>query len=133
MTTTWLKLLPLELQGITDIMEPPGDVGENDNVVGVMSDDLKRLYTLWRMCTKESEQARLNYRYSPNPEDKHKALEYKSKAEALQHIFWTCVNEEFDLWHRYSTGVRKGWQVCWSEESDDEPHLPDFLRRLMEG
>ena len=129
--TTWLKLLPLELQEITDFMEPPAEIKKNDNVVGVMSDDLKKLYTLWMMCTREAEQAKLNHRFSHSLEDEHKAVEYKAKAEALRHIFWTCLNEEFDLWNKYTSGIRKGWQVCWSEESDDEPHIPDFLRRLL--
>jgi len=129
--TTWLKLLPLELQEITDFMEPPMEVEQNDNIVGVMSDDLKRLYTLWRVCTRGFEQAKLDYRFSNNNKDLVKGQEYKFKAEALQRIFWTCVNEEFNLWDKPETGVRKGWQVCWSDESSGEPHFPEFFRRLF--
>ncbi|GAI81636.1 unnamed protein product, partial [marine sediment metagenome] len=99
---------------------------------GVMSDDLKRLYTLMMIFTKEAEQAKLDYRFSHSFEDEHKAMEYRAKSEALRHIFWTCLNEEFDLWNKDNSGVRKGWQVCWSDDSD-EPHLPDFIRRLLEG
>ena len=129
--TTWLKLLPLELQQITDFREPSAEVGKNDNVVGVMSDDLKRLYTLWMVCTREAEQAKLNYRFSDDLRDQCKSREYKFKADALRHIFWTCLNEEFNLWHKSMTSVRKGWQVCWSDVSD-EPNLSDFFRKLME-
>ncbi|NVM23790.1 MAG: hypothetical protein HWN68_18680 [Desulfobacterales bacterium] len=129
--TTWLKLLPLELQDITQFVEPFGETKRDENVAGVMSEDLKRLYTLWMSYQREAEQARLNYKYSAREEDKRTAVKNKFKADALERIFWCCVNEEFDLWDKGCTSVRTGWQVCWAERSSDD--FPPFFKHLFGG
>ena len=130
--TTWLKLLPLELQEITDFIEPPQKVVRGDNLVGVMSDDLKKLYTLWMLVDKEAEQSKLNYRFTHKPEDEHKALEYGAKTEALRCLFWVCLKEEFDLWSKSISGIREGWQVCWTDESVYRFPFTDLFRGLFE-
>ena len=130
--TTWLKLLPLELQEITDFMDPPQKLCEGDNIVGVMSDDLKRLYTLWMLIDKEAEQAKLDYRFSHKLEDEYRALEYTSKSQALRCIFWVCLDEEFNLWSKDISGIRKGWQVCWTDKSNYKSPFTDLFRGLFE-
>ena len=114
--STWLKLLPLELQELDKLSEPDTQIKPGDHEVGVMSDDLKKLYSLYRSVDRASDQAKLDYRHSLEEERAQlvgRAAELDKKAEVLRELFWIGVNDEFNLWSKRATGIRKGWKVVW--------------------
>lgn len=127
--TTWIKLLPLELNGINKLIEPPDDIKKGEHKVGTMSEELKRLYTLWKESYRLAEQHKLNHRLEPSVDEEKTWKYYDYKTDALREIFWFCVHEEFDLWGKPTTAVRKGWQVVWYEEPDILP----FFKHLFGG
>ena len=128
--STFLKLLPLELNGIEpdDYVQPKAPLGNRENQVGVMSDDLKKLYTLWNNLEKDASQHLLDYKYSNRQDDLllAKAAELGSKAEIVKGLFWVSFNDEFELWNKRNIGIREGFIAVWYEETS--PPLPPFLR-----
>lgn len=128
--STFLKLLPLELQDIQNYIEPRQKKMEGDHVVGVMSDDLKKLWTLCQQYAESSAKAEAKLRFGSGVEEElgGKVNELSEKAKVLRDIFFIAVCDEFELWDKKSTGVRKGFEVVWTEEDDS---LPPFIRRIL--
>ena len=119
--TTWIKLLPLEISNITEMWEPEQEVDEAfDHPVGEMSDDLRKLFSLWRQTQKCAEQLILEARYSHNADEQKslgtRAFEIQKKAEVLREIFWISVRDEFGLWNKDAIGVCRGYLVIWSDK-----------------
>ena len=114
--STWLKLLPMEVKEVEGLVLPEAPLGPNDHVVGILDDDMKKLYTLYRSVDKQSDLARLEYVHSSS-EDRvslsSRARELQMKAATLKDIFWIGVQDSFGLWDKEYVGVRVGWQVVW--------------------
>jgi len=131
--STFLKLLPLELQEIKTYSEPHVEVGDNDHTVGTMSDELKKLYTLYMSYLRRAEELKLEARFgqiADTVEHSARTFEMKSKAEVLAGLFWVGVNDAFSLWTKPSSGVRKGYTVVWSDSEDND--LSSFLQKLFD-
>ncbi len=117
--STWIKLLPMQLADISanHFREPHGELERTDNVVGVMSDDLKRLYTLWIDTQMASEQLVLEakFAFKQNERDSSftRAFELRTKTEVLEKIFWVSLRDEFGLWDKPGVGIRANYQVVW--------------------
>jgi len=130
---TFLELLPIELHEITDYFEPNTELEENDHKVGVMSEDLKKLYTLWNNTMKTVSLMKTERRFSRVTNEEEfdaKIEELMERAEVLKNLFWFAVKVEYNLWGKDSIGVRKGFNVVWS---DQEPGVDGLFRRLFEG
>lgn len=128
--STLLGMLPLELQLITDYIEPKNPVEKNETVIGQMTDDHKKLYTLWLSTDKRIAELALEHRFG-KLDDEQNALVHQlySKSKVLKLLFWTAINDEFNIWaHDETTGVREGYTVV---EFKDEPKLPDLFHHLM--
>jgi hypothetical protein len=128
--STWLKLLPLDLDEINpgDFIEPTEDVKEGETVIGVVSDDLKKIYTLYQSLSKTASllKVEMSYRKS-NSEDNGRLSQLYYKARALQNIFWVGLNDEFDLWsHTESCDIRTGWRVVEYKKKETPPFLKMF-------
>lgn len=128
--STFLRLLPFELQEVQEYSEPDSEVEKGDHIVGIMSDDLKKLYTLWRQFSYRASELALQLEYGRQNVSRAEVDEIKTKAGLLGGLFWIAVSDEFGLWNRKSTGVRKGYKVVWSDE--EGPDLSSFLRRLFD-
>jgi len=117
--STWLKLLPLELEGIDELIEPIDEVKEGETIVGVVSDDLKKLWTLFRSIRKSADLLSIEVKYrQAGAEENGKISELLSKARALELIFWIGVFDELQLWgHPDQPGLRIGWQVVEFKQS----------------
>ena len=131
MTTTWLKLLPLELEDTKNI-EPEDDIKVGETEVGCLPNDLKKLYSYKRALGEQGLRLTLEARLCS---DKVKQVEMsaqlcrlKMTADIVNNLFWVAVNDEFDLWDKSDIGIRKGWIVVWYE---DKPDVEDLLRRLL--
>lgn len=111
--STWLKLLPLELQEIQDYAEPKQELSPNDDYVGEMSIDLKKLFTLLRSSQKALAAAIVEAQFGDVQAGKVREL--RQKAKAIEDIFWISVKDEHSLWEKERVGVRRGFRVVWSE------------------
>jgi hypothetical protein len=111
--STWFKLLPLEIDEVTNLIEPTDEIKDGETVAGVISDDLKKIWTLSRTLKKSAELMEVESKYSKaSPQDRGKIAESMSKARALECIFWIGVIDELHLWgHPEHTELRVGWQV----------------------
>ena len=111
---TWLKLLPLEIQDVQDLIEPTVEVKEGETIVGVVSDELKKLYTYWKGLKKSGDLQIVELEYKKATDQEHgKIAELKTKARALEMLFWVGVCDELHLWGHTEMlpGIRIGWQV----------------------
>lgn len=111
--STWLKLLPLEIQGITDLIEPTEEIREGETVAGVVSDDLKKIWTLYKSIKKSADLLEVELRYTKaSAQEYGKIVELMTKAKALEIIFWIGAEDELQLWSRPGqTDLRAGWRV----------------------
>lgn len=130
--STWIKLLPLEINEIKpdDYIEPAFPLEKRDHEVGAMTDELKKLYTLWRLVEKEAAQTYIEFKYSKTHDDSilMKSVELRDKSEILKELFWVSLKDEFKLWAK-DVGVRKGYIVVWFENEEQSPG--DILRGLF--
>ena len=111
--STWLKLLPLDLQGIDQLQEPTDDVKEGENVIGVISDDLRRLWTMYRSMDRAAKMLSVECQFrKASDEDRGKVSELVNKARVLYLLFWIGVQDELELWsHRDQCDIRSEWRV----------------------
>ncbi len=130
-TCNWLNLLPLQLSETTDFLEPQQDMERGDHEIGLMTEDHKRLFTLWRAVKRSAEEAVIQAKYAQSREqaleEKKRAEELALKAHILGDIFWVSLNDHYDVWDKESIGVRRGFKVVWSEEPMQSHGLIDFL------
>ncbi len=126
--STWFKLLPLELQEVDELIEPLEEIKEGETVAGVVSDGLKKLWTLSRASRKAADLLEVELRYSPTPtEERAKATELMAKARAMEMIFWIGVIDELQLWgHSEQCALRAGWQIV-EFKTPDTPFPFRFL------
>ena len=102
---------------------------EGDKIVGVMSDDLKRLFLLREEYGKKVDAfnkkvfARLaevgdfrNIAPEENREHQQKKELLSNKIELVDVIFWSAVKHEFPTVIGHNIAVRQGWQVVTFEE-----------------
>ncbi len=111
--STWLKLLPLEIQDVSILIEPTDEIKEGETVAGAVSDELKKLWTLCRSLKKSAEllAVELKYTKASDPE-RARWQELITKGTVLEMIFWVGARDELQLWfHRGQLALRVGWQV----------------------
>jgi len=136
--STWLKLLPVELGEITEkeYIEPQEELDpQKFHIVGEMTDDLKRLYTLWLVLSKERDECALTAKYAKDEREEKlniaKYAELEEKTDVVKRIFWISLRDEFGLWNKLDgirVGVSKGFKVVWAERP---PRGRSFLDGLM--
>ena len=128
--STFTEMLPLELKDIHNYIEPEMELEKSDHEVGIMSDELKKLFTMWRQLGLKCAEAKLHMSFNVKGINIARCRELDSKAEAIKNIFWIAIYDEFELWDKSDIGVRKGFNVVWSDE-DKSQHMPPFLRQIF--
>jgi len=129
---TFIKLLPLELSEVKEFLEPNSELSKDDHEAGVMSEDLRKLYTLWNNTMKSEALIAAERKFGrvDNEEEYDAKLEeLVDRMGILERLFWFSVKVEHNLWGK-NIGVRKGFIVVWS---DREPSFEDFIHRFFEG
>ncbi len=131
---SWIDLIKMEMEMEQQLFEPQTEISKIDHIVGEVDDDLKKLYCIamqWKKAADETLPAarRINV---DQDQQLAKARELYQKSEILQEIFWISLEDSFNLWHRRSIGVRKGWKVVWTElsEAPEMPETPLILNML---
>jgi hypothetical protein len=131
--STFLKLLPLELQDVKQLSEPNEDVKRGEHVLGKCSDDLKKLFSLSVQKMKEAKRMAFEESMADekNEENSVKAFEIKTKAELIRTLFWVGVRDELECWDKENLWLRKGWKIVWI----DTPtlNLGDIIGRFFGG
>lgn len=122
MGTFW-KLLSLELGSLdqNDFYEPDVKLRPDDHVVGDLSEDLIRLYTMWRLLEKQTAEKIMEAKFGRLSDEQRvellsKTFELHHKAQFLSDLFWIEVKDEYHLWGKFDIGVREGRKVVWFEE-----------------
>lgn len=136
MPATWFKLLATELESLSenDLIGPLAEIEENDHIVGDISSDLdlQKLYALGRRLNAEAERLLVDARVARSREEMRelgsRAQELAEKGSLIIDIFWASIKDSFRLWDKSSIGVREGWQIVWSDQSNS---LPGIFRHLF--
>ena len=125
----WYKLLSMELGQIDTYVDPGMEVKERERVVGLMSDEVKKLYTLAQNLEKSAVEDLVRARYTSNEQEQNEALlkaaELKEKSETVREIMWITIKDELKLWGE-GIGIRKGFRIVIMPQRD----VPDFLKFL---
>ena len=127
-SSPWLSNLHLELDMLKpeDYIEPQWERSSKETIVGELSDDLKRVFTLYIIYQKAAAQASVDMTFATVDEKetaKGKVNENESKAALLNRMLWHGVHDKFDLWHHPIVGVRQNYQVIYN----DEPPPPQMM------
>ncbi len=134
---TWFDIVKAEVDSVDEknLFEPQIDIDieGGDHEIGEADADLKKLYSLATKWQKSSMELMVAAQYVNNREDQEykikKAKELGQKSNLLMEIFWVSIKEMYNVWHKPSVGIRKGWRIVWSEPNG-EP-LPGFLKDLF--
>ena len=99
MSTTFVKLLPLEMGEITQFKEPTEEVKPNEKIICEMTDDQKKLFTLvWSYRRSVIDyKTKITFEGS-SPELEAKFSEAVEKAEVLWNLLWVTVKTHCGLW-----------------------------------
>ena len=55
------------------------------------------------------------------------------KSEVVSTMMLVSIRDQYDLWDKPEVGVRKGWQVVWSELSEEKQlELDSDLNEILE-
>jgi len=137
-----------------DYIEPEHEMNsEKEHLLGEMSDDLKRLLTLWQRVSQENQalaqksieiiERTIHDLPAIKPGDEEaKKIQAMLKAmvkqqsiaeereEALRQVFWVSVWDEFPAAEGYSLAVCKGFKVVWYDK-EKEKETPKFIRLIF--
>ena len=129
-TCMWMRLLPMDIQEVTERQPPQQPIGSDDTVIGTLPDELINLYSLWTATSKESSKTLVDLHYAVNDEALQSLYdELSDKAKALESLFWIAVKEHFHLWGIGLTdvlGVRQEYKVVKSKR-------PPVMFNLFKG
>jgi len=134
--STFLKLLPLELDGIDNdhIIEPDYPITKDDKVIGTMSESIKKLFTLGRLLEKDAKQTALDMEFCTDRTKKRemvaKVAELAAKSTVIKHLVWIGIRDETGEWLE-TVGVRSGFKVVIASEQPDD--MPPFMKRIIFG
>lgn len=115
--STFLKLLPLELDDIKDTnFALPSDAVESGEkvVANDVSPYIKQLYTLWRSKMDSCKRATVEAMFGEKSDRVTliaKVTESHTKADILGDLFWIAIKDECGMWDKEGIGIREGWRV----------------------
>ncbi len=101
--TTWLDLLPreLELIGEDELIDPGDPMGRDEELIGEMTLNQKKLYTLLEKMSKELDELTVQAKYAPYKEKENyvsKLHEIKDKVDVIKEIFYISLKDHFGIW-----------------------------------
>ena len=131
----FIDLIKLDLDSLKEeeLFEPNVPLSPEDTLIGDMTLDHKKLFTLMTLTLKQSQEIQLKARFS-NPESQNRLFEefalLNSKYDLLSDMFWFEVKlTHKDLVNKTSIGVRQGYKIVWNNA---RPNPLDFLKRMFE-
>lgn len=133
---TTLESLLAELKGISGkqvaFAEPEEESGSRDHIVGILDEDLRKLFFLIRQYRRRAYEILCTLEGMPNSEKRSKdfneCLRFETEANSRREIFWALLRGTFpDLWLKNEIGIRAGWKVVWSNPEPEECVAGFFL------
>jgi|SRR3989344_3385812 len=134
---------------IDGTIEPEAIVSKSDTVVGKCSDEAKKVYILRTKIINRSREvfskklllvaeALTQNLFPPPPPDFIKLLNESSvlctKEKPLGELFWYLLREEFpQLCNKPSIGIRKGWEVVWTNPMQEQEIEEKTLNSIFEA
>ncbi len=134
----WLSKIQAELTDVSgeDNVEPEEPAGSRDHVVGVANPELRKLFYLfhvYKQKTMEAASAMMMLRGTAREEKEQEAATYSAQAELIKDIFWVSCRHDFPiLWDKSNIGIRKSWEVVWTEPSERSAGM-DLMGALVSG
>jgi len=128
---SFLETLRLELENVnlTESPDPPFPVETGDHVVGIASEEHKKLYAVWQNYERAGMETGIQARYARGEEERTQAIRRASslsmKANLIRDLFWISLRDSFDQWGR-DIAIKAEWKVVWTETKP--PSLLDLLR-----
>lgn len=124
--STWMKLLPMELEDIKDFADTGKETHPEDKVIGTLTDEHRQLFTLWHRLKRAADLEEVELKYEASAETRAerqgKCFELFQKATCLENLFWIAVNEDFKLWPTQFLAIRKGWVLVQRPAPKGGPH-----------
>lgn len=113
--STLLKLLPLEMAELSDgdYIDPRQPIGRGEKVLGTLSDDEKKMYTLRVRTISTLKHLEADFDLATGTERTRVKTEIQrltSRVEILDKLFWDMVNNDHNTWSA-NIGVRKGFVI----------------------
>ena len=123
MAIEFITLLGLELSMVDKINEPQDDIRPGDDIKGDLSEDLQKLYTVWKRLGQSAGALENDLQWGDSgPETIAKVQELKTKASIIKAIFWTAIQDELQLWGcSESLALRRGFKVVGYKGPDIHP------------
>ena len=124
----FITLLGLELSMVDKINEPQEEILSGDNIKGEISEDLQKLYTVWKRLGQSAGALENDLQWgNSGPDSIAKVYELKAKASIIKAIFWTAIQDELHLWGcTESLALRKGFNIVGYKG----PEVPPFFKFL---
>lgn len=132
---TWLESMLAELKGVSDTQtsfaEPEEELGPKDHRVGVADEDLRKLFFLVKQYRKRMLEIVATLVLC-RPKEREglikEAQRFNTQADTLKSVFWVSARVAFpELWDKPSIGVRKGWDVVWSDPEEHPSGILDTI------
>jgi hypothetical protein len=113
MNIKFIQALGLELETIQELIEPFEEIKPGEEVIGEISEELRRLYTYWRVTGKAAGAIENEISWGDaNPETRARAYELNIKAQVLHAILWVAIQDEIGVWEdKQRLFLRKGFKI----------------------
>lgn len=116
------------------LFSPTGKVLPDERLVGLATEDEKKIYSLARHEGREAERATLEYKHSEDGSADEKTwlramLWHQDRKKIFMLLFWYAVQERLDSWIA-SIGIREGWKIVVVESTSLDKL--DSMRQLMD-
>lgn len=122
----FLTLIEYELNRVETIIEPSDDIQPGEDIVGEISEELQKFYTVWKQTGKTAGALENDMRWgNVSPETMAQVQELKTKAQAIYLLFWIAVQDEMKRWDpRDHLAIRKGFKLV----KCPQPEIPNIFR-----
>lgn len=131
---SWLGMLRMELSLIDEFIEPDTESEDNEAILGVASDEVKRLWTYYSKTEEIATRTLIDAKYCKKHDEKDdlmkRAFEMKLKAEMARSILFLSLRDQFGIWNpTVGIGIRAGFQITTFKDTSNP--LLDLLRGAM--
>ncbi|KKL90870.1 hypothetical protein LCGC14_1900390 [marine sediment metagenome] len=128
MAIEFIALLGLEINMVDKINEPQDDLRPGDDIKGEISEELQKLYTVWKRLGQSAGALENDIQWgNTSPDAFSKVQELRAKASLIKAILWIAIQDELHLWDsKDPLALRKGFKIVGSKG----PEIPPIFKFL---
>jgi len=127
--------------GDEELWEPELDPSEKADsliILGDVPEDLKRLFSLFRIEGTKATMARAAFEVGRTEKERAELeadyIEHQYKYRALKNLFWTCVQDHLGIWETGKTlSITVGWKFAISRDDSHNPGISELLDKILNG